>query len=64
MGTNFVWSCNNKKDLNKVGPLHGKFSLKLFLSVCLDRIYPREHFKEKYAVNEVHYTTDVSTVSL
>ena len=30
------------------------------LSVCFCRIYPKEHFKEKYAVEEVHYTTDVS----
>uniref|UniRef100_A0A8C1UUI4 Xaa-Pro dipeptidase n=1 Tax=Cyprinus carpio TaxID=7962 RepID=A0A8C1UUI4_CYPCA len=26
----------------------------------MGEIYPREHFKEKYAVTEVHYTTDVS----
>uniref|UniRef100_A0A671LC63 Xaa-Pro dipeptidase n=1 Tax=Sinocyclocheilus anshuiensis TaxID=1608454 RepID=A0A671LC63_9TELE len=30
----------------------------------MGEIYPREHFKEKYAVDEVHYTTDVSTLSL
>lgn len=24
------------------------------------RIYPTEHFKEKYAVHEVYYTSDVS----
>uniref|UniRef100_A0A671RBP3 Xaa-Pro dipeptidase n=1 Tax=Sinocyclocheilus anshuiensis TaxID=1608454 RepID=A0A671RBP3_9TELE len=26
----------------------------------MGEIYPREHFKEKYAIDEVHYTTDVS----
>uniref|UniRef100_A0A673HJG7 Peptidase D n=1 Tax=Sinocyclocheilus rhinocerous TaxID=307959 RepID=A0A673HJG7_9TELE len=30
----------------------------------MGEIYPCEHFKEKYAVDEVHYTTDVSTLSL
>ena len=28
--------------------------------MSVDRIYPREHFKEKYDVDEVHYTCDVS----
>ncbi|XP_030649972.1 xaa-Pro dipeptidase-like [Chanos chanos] len=28
----------------------------------MGEIYPREHFKEKYAVDEVHYTSDVSKV--
>uniref|UniRef100_A0A672S344 Xaa-Pro dipeptidase n=1 Tax=Sinocyclocheilus grahami TaxID=75366 RepID=A0A672S344_SINGR len=28
----------------------------------MGEIYPREHFKEKYAIDEVHYTTDVSAV--
>lgn len=30
------------------------------LCLCFDRIHPPEHFKEKYAVDEVHYTCDVS----
>lgn len=28
----------------------------------MGEIYPREHFKEKYAVDEVHYTTDIADV--
>lgn len=28
--------------------------------VSVDRIYPKEHFKEKYAVDEVQHTCDVS----
>uniref|UniRef100_A0A671RBB5 Xaa-Pro dipeptidase n=1 Tax=Sinocyclocheilus anshuiensis TaxID=1608454 RepID=A0A671RBB5_9TELE len=28
----------------------------------MGEIYPREHFKEKYAIDEVHYTTDVSAL--
>lgn len=36
----------------------------LFSSVLcfpfIDRIFPKEHFKEKYAVDEVHHTCDVS----
>lgn len=28
--------------------------------MSVDRIYPREHFKEKYDVDEVHYVSDVS----
>uniref|UniRef100_A0A8C2DV77 Xaa-Pro dipeptidase n=1 Tax=Cyprinus carpio TaxID=7962 RepID=A0A8C2DV77_CYPCA len=30
----------------------------------MGEIYPREHFKEKYSVDEVHYTTDVSLSSI
>uniref|UniRef100_A0A8C1NRK1 Xaa-Pro dipeptidase n=1 Tax=Cyprinus carpio TaxID=7962 RepID=A0A8C1NRK1_CYPCA len=28
----------------------------------MGEIYPREHFKEKYSVDEVHYTTDIADV--
>ncbi|XP_016139898.1 xaa-Pro dipeptidase [Sinocyclocheilus grahami] len=28
----------------------------------MGEIYPREHFKEKYAIDEVHYTTDIADV--
>uniref|UniRef100_A0A8C1WZS6 Xaa-Pro dipeptidase n=1 Tax=Cyprinus carpio TaxID=7962 RepID=A0A8C1WZS6_CYPCA len=30
----------------------------------MGEIYPREHFKEKYSVDEVHYTTDVRLSSV
>lgn len=33
----------------------------LIYTLCsVYRIYPTEHFKEKYAVHEVYYTSDVS----
>lgn len=35
-------------------------SLKNLSLMSVDRIHPREHFKEKYDVDEVHYACDVS----
>lgn len=38
-----------------------KMSILLIYHFCsVDRIYPKEHFKDKYAVDEVYYTCDVS----
>ncbi|XP_018418385.1 PREDICTED: xaa-Pro dipeptidase-like [Nanorana parkeri] len=31
-------------------------------AVWMGKIHPREHFKEKYAVDEVHYTCDIAKV--
>ena len=35
-------------------------SLKSVSQMSVDRIYPGENFKEKYDVDKVHYTCDVS----
>lgn len=32
----------------------------MYVHARVNRIYPREHFKQKYAVDEVHYVPDVS----
>lgn len=34
--------------------------LRVMCFASVDRIFPKEHFKEKYAVDEVHYICDVS----
>lgn len=36
----------------------------MFLSLVSQRIHPPEHFKEKYAVDEVHYVNEVSCLHL
>uniref|UniRef100_A0A673GRV0 Xaa-Pro dipeptidase n=1 Tax=Sinocyclocheilus rhinocerous TaxID=307959 RepID=A0A673GRV0_9TELE len=47
---------NSKKSILFVPKLPESYS------TWMGEIYPREHFKEKYAIDEVHYTTDVSAL--
>uniref|UniRef100_A0A673GS01 Xaa-Pro dipeptidase n=1 Tax=Sinocyclocheilus rhinocerous TaxID=307959 RepID=A0A673GS01_9TELE len=49
---------NSKKSILFVPKLPESYS------TWMGEIYPREHFKEKYAIDEVHYTTDVSATDM